>query len=227
VILIDLNETLAFECDRLDSSQDFAGTYSALGGATLRDEQVNLLAIDACDRMRQVGREPGRYESFPSIVDVLSSEGPATRISKDERERIAAVVGLHEVGVIPSHIADSVHRLHARYRLGLVSNMWADSRFSRQAIRDAGIEECFDTMIFSSDHGVTKPSARIFQLAFEEMDATPDASVYVGNSLRRDVVGAQNAGIPSIWISHKSALPPNSTPTAIAETFPDFVDSVT
>lgn len=225
-ILLDLNHTLAFQCDRFDPREDFAATYREIGGSHLSPSDVKALIVAICDRLQTIGRDPSRFDSFPRIEAVLAAQEPTRHLPPAEHELLAAVIGLHEVGTIPVAHADGVRELASRFRLGIVSNMWAASTYCRDAIRDAGIDNCFESLVFSSDHGVTKPSRAIFDISMREMGISPDDAVYVGNSLRRDVAGGQNAGIAVVWINAKRESAPEPAPAGVVADFPSFVEAL-
>lgn len=225
-VLLDLNHTLAFDCDRFDAPEDFAATYEEMGGSALSPGDVTASIVATCDRLRTIGRDPSRYESFPRIEVVLATHEATRDLPRAEHARLAAVIGLHEVGTIPAAHADGVRKLSSQFRLGLVSNMWAASTYCREAIRDAHIEDCFESLVFSSDHGVTKPSRAIFDISMSEMNIGPDAAVYVGNSLRRDVIGGENAGIPVVWVNASGEPVPERSPAGVVESFPSFVEAL-
>jgi len=48
--------------------------------------------------------------------------------------------------------------------------------------------------------GVSKPDAAIFRIGLDAVGATPDRAVYVGDSVRYDVAGAQQAGMHAIHV---------------------------
>lgn len=225
-VLLDLNHTLAFHCDRFGRPEDFFATYREIGGSHLSPSDVNALVVATCDRLRTIGRDPSRFESFPRIEAVLAAQEPTRHLPLAEHDLLAAVIGLHEVGTIPVAHADGVRELASRFRLGLVSNMWAASTYCRDAIRDAGIDDCFESLVFSSDHGVTKPSRAIFDISMREMSIGPDDAVYVGNSLRRDVAGGQNAGIAVVWVNEKGEPTPEPAPAGVVADFPSFVKAL-
>lgn len=52
----------------------------------------------------------------------------------------------------------------------------------------------------SSIVGVTKPDPAIFRAALSHLDVQPDQAIHVGDSLRCDVVGAQQAGLMAVHI---------------------------
>ena len=58
----------------------------------------------------------------------------------------------------------------------------------------------FEVIVFSSEVGIIKPSPRIFQKALEALDVEVSKVVYIGDSLRRDIAGAQSIGMATVWI---------------------------
>ncbi len=80
----------------------------------------------------------------------------------------------------------------------LLSN--AQSCFTVDELRDTGLYDFFDGIVISSDVGVKKPSQEIFEIAFEKFGIEREESVYVGNDLRDDVLGAMGFGIPTVYI---------------------------
>lgn len=62
-----------------------------------------------------------------------------------------------------------------------------------------GVAEAFDVMVFSSDIGGIKPSPKTFEVALETLSVSPKECVVIGDSARRDVGGAEAAGLLAIW----------------------------
>ena len=65
----------------------------------------------------------------------------------------------------------------------------------------AQIEHYFEIIIVSGEVGIGKPDPRIFDLALEQLNVEPEKAVMVGDSLSRDIHGAQKAGGKEIWIN--------------------------
>ncbi len=64
-------------------------------------------------------------------------------------------------------------------------------------------------MSFSSDHGMIKPSPKPFELVLEKLHILNTQAIVIGDSLRRDLGGAKNAGIDCILVGgakHQDAL---------------------
>jgi FMN phosphatase YigB (HAD superfamily) len=88
--------------------------------------------------------------------------------------------------------------LRERYRLGIVSNFYGNLE---AVCHSAGLASLFAVMVDSHRVGAEKPDPAIFHAAFETLHATPETTVFVGDSLRRDREGARRTGMRFIWIA--------------------------
>jgi putative hydrolase of the HAD superfamily len=88
--------------------------------------------------------------------------------------------------------------LKARYRLGIVSNFYGNLE---AVCRSAAIAPLFGVMVDSQCVGAEKPDPAIFHVALQSLRATPETTVFVGDSLRRDREGARRMGMRFIWIA--------------------------
>jgi len=71
-----------------------------------------------------------------------------------------------------------------------------------------GIRDLFDDVISASGVGAAKPDRQIFDIAVEAGGADAHETLHVGDHPEVDVVGAQNAGLKSVWVNrHGSAWP--------------------
>lgn len=84
------------------------------------------------------------------------------------------------------------------HRLALVTNGSGDVQ--REKLSRTPFGRYFDAVVVSIEAGVGKPDARIFVVALERVGATAPEAVMVGDSLERDVRGARNADLRSVWI---------------------------
>ncbi len=80
----------------------------------------------------------------------------------------------------------------------LLSN--AQSCFTIDELHATGLYELFDGIVISSDVGVKKPSAEIFAAAFHKFGIRAENSIYVGNDMRDDILGASGAGMKTVYI---------------------------
>ncbi len=88
--------------------------------------------------------------------------------------------------------------LGERYRLGVVSNFYGNL----QAVcESSGLGRLFGVMADSQCVGAEKPEPAIFKAALTALQAAPETTVMVGDSLRRDYEGARRSGMGFIWIA--------------------------
>ena len=137
--------------------------------------------------------------------EVLSGEFAATR-----RVRQRLLTGAR----------DLMTTLSATFNLALLTNGAPD--LQREKIRASGLEPFFKAIAVSGEHGIGKPKPEIFHRLLSELGVSPEEAVMVGNSLERDIAGARNAGIRSIWIrvpgsEEHADVTPDHTITALSE----------
>ena len=111
----------------------------------------------------------------------------------------------------PAPVLDDLSRDH---RLALVTNGAPDVQ--REKLARATLTHYFATIVISAEIDVGKPDPRIFTHALDAIGATADAAVMIGDSLPRDIRGAHNAGLRSIWIDRGDvvAKPDDAVPDA-------------
>jgi putative hydrolase of the HAD superfamily len=110
--------------------------------------------------------------------------------------------------------------LATSYKLALLTNGAPD--LQREKIAASGLESFFQAIAVSGEHGIGKPKPEIFHRLLAELGVSADEAVMVGNSLERDIAGARNAGIRSIWIrvpgsEEQAEVTPDHTITNLAE----------
>lgn len=94
------------------------------------------------------------------------------------------------------------------YQMGIVSNA-GDDRDVIQLVDKFDIARFFEFVLTSAACGYRKPHPRIFQRALDQLDVTPNQTVMVGDTLSADILGANQTGIYSIWITRRAELPPD------------------
>ena len=95
--------------------------------------------------------------------------------------------------------------LGRRYTLGITSNGNSDPRHY-------GLGPHFSFVVFSEDHGVSKPDPRLFAIALREAHCHSHECLHVGDLAWADVAGAQAAGLRAAWLRRGDA--PSETPPA-------------
>ena len=96
-------------------------------------------------------------------------------------------------------VEDTLAALRGTWRLAILTNGTPD--LQREKIAGSGLANHFDAITVAGEVGVGKPDARAFVAALEAACACPGETVMVGDSLRRDVQGAQQAGLRAFWLN--------------------------
>ncbi|MBF0495461.1 MAG: HAD family hydrolase [Deltaproteobacteria bacterium] len=89
--------------------------------------------------------------------------------------------------------------LSQRYKLAALSD--AQSAWALPEIRAVGLDGYFQPIIVSGDYGYRKPDRRIFQAALDGLNALPENVLFVGNDMYRDIYGARQAGMKTVFFS--------------------------
>jgi len=109
-------------------------------------------------------------------------------------------------------------KLSADYKLALLTNGAPD--LQREKLAHSGLGDFFHYVAVSGEHDIGKPLPGIFGIVLTELGVTADEAAMVGNSLERDIQGAKNAGIISVWLRVPGAEEP-------ADIEPDYsIDSL-
>ena len=206
-VLFDLDETL---CEyRQDSASILSRTFEIVGTdpfftrADYREVAQSIGGtgsdVDRRERCfeqlaRESGRDPAVGRHLAYVYDGLR-DYTAVRFVSGARDVIAELGG--------------------RYRLGLVTNGGPDTQSPK--IDALELRDRVDTVVLAGYQTAAKPAAEPFERAMADLDADPERTAHVGNSLASDVAGANEARIRSIWIpydgdGHPDAVGP-SDPT--------------
>lgn len=114
------------------------------------------------------------------------------------RGRRVATHFLNEASAAIARNRPVLEALSGRYRLGIVSNFYGNLE---AVCRGVGLASLFGVIVDSHRVGARKPDPAIFRAALEALSATPEATLVVGDSLRRDREGARRIGMGFIWIA--------------------------
>ncbi len=227
-VIFDLDETLIEEETSNDASALAAGEIAELrhgvdrvallAGLRKRSRELFLAGphIDYCRDIGISAREAlwgsftGGDSSLVRLRDWMPSyrlqswAAALTEVGVDDNVLAAEIAEVFADDRSRRHIvfAESeqvLHRLKKNFRLGLITNGAPDIQGTK--IDGSNLASFFETIIISGDHGFGKPDRRIFELALQRLEVAAHEAVMIGDSLNRDVAGARDAGIRTIWIN--------------------------
>lgn len=95
---------------------------------------------------------------------------------------------------------------------GIVSNSFFSSQTLSWGLEQHGLKERFRFLMSSSDYGVCKPHAFLFQTAVTRLGLRPEEVWFVGDSHAHDIVGAINTGLGAVLYTNKTGELPDVAP---------------
>jgi HAD superfamily hydrolase (TIGR01549 family) len=138
------------------------------------------------------------------LGDVIFSEATEVKSADGITQRVELVPGVGEL----------LLSLAAR---GIPMAIVSDTRIGacENVLDPHGLRGCFRHWAISEALGVEKPHEAMFTSAAEALGIPPGRLAMVGNNYRRDVEGASNAGLTSIWFRWNDRYPaPDPAPAA-------------
>ncbi len=231
LLLLDLDETLMVEEPAAVAAFQATARYAA----SVHDIHADALALAARSRARElwyaapthpycervgISSWEGlwcRYDGNGADLEKLRAWGPTYR-------REAWTLALADQGLqnsdLASELADrfgterrarhqvfpdaeaALRELSATHTLGLVTN--GASCLQREKLAASGLASYFSLVVVSSDVGATKPDPAVFHEAL--VLAGAENAVMVGDSVEKDIRGAQAAGLGAVWLN-RAGLP--------------------
>ena len=88
--------------------------------------------------------------------------------------------------------------LRSGFRLGVVSNFYGNMR---SMLKRESLLPLFDVVADSGEVGAMKPDPKIFRAALEPLGLQPAQALMVGDSISRDMRGAEALGMPHAWLA--------------------------
>jgi putative hydrolase of the HAD superfamily len=130
------------------------------------------------------------------------------RYARPLSEGVAAAPGARE----------TLQALRARgLRTGLISNTIWPGELHMSDLDAHGLLEHLEHLVFSGDAGIWKPNPAIFEHVLDALQVAPEHAVFVGDSPREDIVGAQRVGMRAVWVRSREFALGDVTPDAVIE----------
>ena len=193
-VLFDLDNTI------LDRTLTFAQfTHSFL--ATYFSHSDRMEGIFA--RIIELDQDgyKDKQELFAELLDELPwrSKPALNELLEFYRvEYVKNAVLMDEARKVLSH-------MRRKYLTGLITNGRTDIQYGK--IDRLGIRDEFDVILVSEEAGVKKPDPRIFNMALDRLRLQPRECVFVGDHPSKDINGAAQVGMKTIWIQVNQRWP--------------------
>lgn len=212
MILFDYGQTLIAE-QKFDGIK---GTEAVLKYAT--KNKYNLSAAQVQEKANAINKELGRFDpqkrhlvqiEVPNTMFtpyLYESQGIEVPLSNEEIDTIfwdAAAPGKPTEGM-----KDFLEYLKNNgIRTGVISNIAYAAAVVAGRINRLLPENAFEFIITSSNYMFRKPNRRIFDLALEKAELTPEDVWYIGDQYECDIKGASSIGLFPVWYVGAIDLP--------------------
>ena len=99
-----------------------------------------------------------------------------------------------------------LENLQKHYKMAIVTN--GNHQNQQQKIQRAELKKHFQNVIISGQIGIRKPHPDIFLHALKSIDSLPHETLFIGDSLENDILGAKQLGMETCWVNEHD-LPEN------------------
>lgn len=183
-IVFDVDNTL------YDAEQYFSGAF--LDVAKFLSKKYNLPEVDIYEKLMSIWKKSTSMYAhlFDDLFDMLGIENGVAEVVKlfnDYNGELEPYPGTRE---LLNSFKDK------GFMLGIITDGTAHRQ--KRKLRLLGLESLFDVMVFTHVLGHSKLTEYPFRKALEELDVTPEDSIYVGDNPHLDFKGAKEIGILTV-----------------------------
>jgi YjjG family noncanonical pyrimidine nucleotidase len=199
-IFFDLDHTLwDFEQNSSETLSELYKKYEleklGVAGEDLFKEHFQLVNRElwARNEAGRIDRESLRLTRFQLVCEKLGMLN----------EELANQMGEDYVSLCPTktlllpYALDMLEYLHSKYPLYILTNGFSDVQAVK--LKSAGILHFFQGVYTGEEFGVQKPEKAYFHGVMEKIGAQARECIMIGDNLKTDILGAQNAGIDHIY----------------------------
>lgn len=108
-----------------------------------------------------------------------------------------------------------VQILKKKYKIGILTNGGLSRQYNK--VEKAGLKNIIDAMAVSSEIGVRKPEAKMYEAICQRLDVRAEECVFVGDSFSGDILGAYRIGMVPVWYVFDADQPGGSMVRTISD----------
>jgi 2-haloalkanoic acid dehalogenase type II len=140
------------------------------------------------------------FDSFEELKNAFFKEFNQTNNVLLEKELYEVYTNRIDKIIFFSDVKENLIKLKKQgYVLVLVSNV--ENLAFIEVNKVLNLEKYFNHFCLSYEVGAIKPDKRMFDCALKKTKVLPSEVIMVGDSLRSDIVGAQNSKMHNCWIN--------------------------
>jgi putative hydrolase of the HAD superfamily len=148
---------------------------------------------------REVYPEVDVYKIFSIIMNKYGNKWYPESVIVDT-VMLFRSLAMRRFGLFP-YLFETLSQLEKQSEIAIISDaQWV---FAEPEVEILGLDRFFQHKILSSHYGYKKPDVRLFQTAMKKLRVKPEESLYIGDNLRKDLVGAKKAGMRFIFFGQE------------------------
>lgn len=106
-------------------------------------------------------------------------------------------------------------------RLGIGTDMTAYIQYRK--LEKLGALQYLDFLVTSEEAGAEKPTPRFFELCVKKAGCVPEECVFIGDSLKKDVLGSAECGLVGTWYNPVNAEAKEAAGHPVITSFEDYL----
>ena len=139
-------------------------------------------------------------ENIECIARYLKDRNIFSQDKFNECRKIYEEIKLGTILAYPGVIETLEKVKHAKLRLGVVTDAFKINAMAR--LRKAKLEKYFDIIVTADMTGKKKPEPDSIFYALEKLDVGPKETIFVGDSLHRDIAPANELGLVTMYAAY-------------------------
>ena len=210
-ILFDLDNTL---CTFIDAKK-----------AACRAAIETIGSGDAEELFEYFRRPVHHFEDTAHIGDYLKDTRVYTREIEEEAAEVFESVKLERISLYPGVTGILTALISEGIRVAIVTD--AHSSHALRRMEKTGLDRVIRTLVTPDRSGKRKPDHTPFLMAMQELDADPERTWVVGDSLLREIVPGLELGLTTIFCRYGDWYHldrPDITPHFTLDRFSDLMD---
>lgn len=236
-IIFDINGTLVdiHTNEASDEIYRAISNFLSFQGISLSPDAVRTLYFQVMKDQRRLGAET--YPEFDAVAVfreiIMRCQTDFTRLLPVSKIRQLPLflaemyrsLSRYRLQLYPG-VKEVLTQLSPQYLMAAVSD--GQSAWAMPELYGVGLSGYFEPVIVSGDLGFRKPDVRIFRLALDGLGMGPQEVLFVGNDMYRDIFGAQQLGIKTVFFRSNQGEQYREGVAAdyIIYTFPELLSAI-
>lgn len=162
--------------------------------------------LNIAEAEKYVNQRYAELGSSTKILNELGIDGEEFFVRAFKRLDLAQLVSKDQ------KLINLISRLKKKYKVGMISN--THRSIAKKKLEAIGLSlKTFNPLITTYELNTYKPDPVPFLKALEAADCSPEESVYIGDSVENDILGAKGVGMKTILVWGESPEADLSIPT--------------